>query len=81
MSLAGFGNSSDIWVTASGVPIVKAPFSTPVKKVTPVAPTCRVVLAKVTPHSRVTGMNFGHRRDHDDRHEATDNDEEKANVI
>ena len=46
-----------------------------------VAPTCRVVLAKVTPHSRVTGMNFGHRRDHDDRHEATDNDEEKANVI
>ena len=35
ISLAGFGNSSDIWVTASGVPIVKAPFNTPVKKVTP----------------------------------------------
>lgn len=34
-SRLGFGNSSAMWVTASGVPIVKAPFNTPVKNATP----------------------------------------------
>lgn len=35
MSLAGFGSSSAMCVTASGVPMVNAPLSTPVKKETP----------------------------------------------
>ena len=35
MSRDGLGSSSDIWVTASGVPIVNAPLRTPVRKVTP----------------------------------------------
>jgi hypothetical protein len=34
-SFLGFGTSSDICVTASGVPIVKAPFRTPAKKANP----------------------------------------------
>ena len=34
-SRLGFGSSSAICVTASGVPIVKAPFRTPVKNATP----------------------------------------------
>ena len=43
-SRLGLGSSSARWVTASGVPMVKAPLRTPVRKATP--PDQPVLLAK-----------------------------------
>ena len=59
MSLAGLGNSSDIWVTASGVPIVKAPFSTPVKNVTPLLQPAALFWVKSPHTAELVACTFG----------------------
>ena len=56
-SLRGCGTSSDIWVTASGVPIVKEPFKTPVKKATPLPQP--VLLAQSDQTKEVEAWLFG----------------------
>lgn len=59
MSLAGFGSSSDMWVTASGVPMVKAPLSTPVKNVTPLLQPTALFWLKSPHTAELLACTFG----------------------
>ena len=45
------------------------------QKSDPIAPARGIVLAEVTPHRRVTGMDLRHGSDYDDSHDPTDNNE------
>lgn len=46
-----------------------------------IAPARSVVLAEVAPDCRIAGMYFGHRCDHDDGYDSTDNDKKQSNLI